>query len=595
MPLQFAIYTASDCAALIADYSNRVQRLRLATNTHGFAECVGFVPMNLAEAFRLYDRPGLPHVVVSDPASGVVYEGRLEDVNITGAGVVLSAFGYSRALDDVPYVALWSTTSVADFSPLLGSEVASRTPEKFSIDTNNRLFVGLQKNATYANLADVGGLRFRNLDRGSRSFIGLEVVYQVLLPVNWKMELNARDGSYGSQVTLATVVGTGALISGALNLAFSGTPRDVLSIEVYNNTGAGVTYAGETGATYAKITGLRIVTTVANRINTTLGTAIAAGTRTVTPGSMARISVGQRLIIGGAVSEAITVIAVTSTTFTAVFAQAHVGGDTVQAFVVYADEIVSDLVTSVSATNSTQLLSSAALIQSPALDLSDEVYEDASMSAILDRLAGLGDNQTTPREWEWGVQEKQALYFRPQSSADRTWYIDISDLDIERTLDYLYNSVYATYQDANGTIQRTAINSDSASSARYGLTRRERISAQTTSSTQAAVQRDAALADGKTPAPRSGVTVDRVYDASGARWPLYCVRASNTVVIRNLAPTLSSTIDRVRIFRLARGEYRIDDDALSLEPETPRPTLDALLARLAVGIAPTAHPWKKNE
>lgn len=62
-------------------------------------------------------------------------------------------------------------------------------------------------------------------------------------------------------------------------------------------------------------------------INTTTTTAVgAAGAATITPGSMANISVGTLLLVdAGGSQETVTVSAVTSTTFTATFANTHSG------------------------------------------------------------------------------------------------------------------------------------------------------------------------------------------------------------------------------------------------------------------------------
>jgi len=65
-------------------------------------------------------------------------------------------------------------------------------------------------------------------------------------------------------------------------------------------------------------------------VNTTLGTTIAAGSQTVTPASMIGIYKGLVLSIGGT-SENVTVTAVTATTFTATFANAHSASDSVTA------------------------------------------------------------------------------------------------------------------------------------------------------------------------------------------------------------------------------------------------------------------------
>jgi Phage gp6-like head-tail connector protein len=64
---------------------------------------------------------------------------------------------------------------------------------------------------------------------------------------------------------------------------------------------------------------------------TTVTAAVAAGAQTVTPASMAGISVGQLLTVDPdtPVAEKVTVTAATSTTFTATFANAHTGGWTI--------------------------------------------------------------------------------------------------------------------------------------------------------------------------------------------------------------------------------------------------------------------------
>lgn len=580
---QFALFDAPG-GTLIADYSHKVQDLTVATNERGFAEAHGFIPMGLAGSFLLYDRAGLPHCVFSDNATSTIHEGRLEDVEIVTDGIKLSAFGYARALGDAPYTALWSVSGVSGWLPITTSDVATRTPERYQMDTNNRLFMAPQKNATYANTGLVGEFHFTPPNGGSRKIIGLQFDYEMLMPVNWQLIASSWNTAW-TRTNLATINATGALQTGSILLQF--TADDRVGIALFFNAAAAL-YAGETGANYVKATNIRVVTSTANWVNTTLTANRAAGTNvTATVGSTANMYVGQRLTINtaGAPSESVTVLSIGgSNQFNATFVNNYVIGNGVNGFRVVADEIAKDLISTINTLNSTQLSSSTALVQSPGLDLLNESYEDQLPSDILTYLVGLGDNQTPPRQWEWGVKEGRQLYFQPQNSASRTWYIDLSDIDINRTIDQIANSVYAVYQDANDRTLRTATASDSLSITRYGLTRRASTAASTTSNTQASVQRDAALADGKDPKPRSGVVLTRVYDGAGARWPLWYVRAGDTVIIRNLPPTLSTSIDRIRIFRLTRTEYHANDDAIQIEPDVPRPTLEALLARLAIGL-----------
>ncbi len=580
--IQFALYTSYG-GSLIADYSHRIRNPIVASNNHGYAECSGFIPLSLSESFWLYDRPGLPHVRFSDGSSGAIYEGRLEDVALSDGGVTVSALGYSRALSDAPYTALWSSTSVAEWRPVLNTEYNTSYPDRFTFDTNNRLYITPQKGSSQGNAPQiVGRIMVEIPHRSSRQVIGMSFDYTLSIAVNWNVGAESWLTGFTSPAGLWGVAGGAAAQAGSVNLTFTGA--DIIDFYLTYNAATAIV-AGETGDVFLRITNLRIVTSTTNRITTTLGTNIAAGTRTVTPASMTRIFVGQSLQIdqgSATIAESVIVTAITSTTFTAVFAFAHITTSTVNAHVIYADEIADDLIATISALNSGQLSTSRALTDSPALDLMNEVYEDRLPSDILDYLAGIGD--ASGNLWEWGVWDYQRLSFRQQGMNARTWYIDLSMLDVQRTLEALHNSVYAVYSDASGRTLRTAATADSASVARYALTRRQALSVSSTSATQAGLQQALALNDGSDPKSRSSVTITQVFDASGARWPLAAVRAGDTMIIRNLAPTLSATIDRIRVFRLARVEYQLESETLRLEPELPRATLEALLAQVAAGV-----------
>jgi len=251
---------------------------------------------------------------------------------------------------------------------------------------------------------------------------------------------------------------------------------------------------------------------------------------------------------------------------------------------VYGSDIASALVAFVTALNSEQLSSDTTLIQSPGLDLLNEVYADVTPAAILTRLAALGDNQTPPRRWEVGVWEGRRLHFRPLGDAARTWYVDVGELMVERSTASLVNSVRARYQDASGRTLRTAYSTDTTSVARYGITRRRSVQADTTSSTQAGAVRDAELEDRRDPRPRGQtVPVRFVEDASGSRYPSHVVRAGDVMVKRNFPPVYGATIDRVRSFRVTRTNYDLFTGLNTLEPEEPPTTLETMLTRQQIG------------
>lgn len=568
--------------------TGRARSVQTETGAHGYERLTCEVPLSLAESFRLYDFPGVLYARLF--CAGSAWEGRVEDIALIADGVAVMALGYWRSLFDLDksYTALWSKTTTEDFEPRVEDLVAGYAPKdkRYKFDTQSRLYITPELGATFGNGIHTGGLLWTIPNGSLRQITGIQFDYAVLLPVNWYARLDTRTSA---DVVVAAgawqVIGTGALLTGSVHLTL--TANDRVEFLIFNATGAPYTVVAETDDLYCKITNLRIVTATTNRVNTIVAAGIAAGTRTVTPAAIARIYVGQQLIIdsGAAVSERVTVTAVTSTTFTAVYANAHGGGFTVQAHVIYGDEIVSHLVSQVSTLNSGQLSGSTALIASPGLDLLDEIYEDQTPADILTYLAELGDNASPPNRWEVGVFEGQRLYFRVRGSAAQQWYVDVADVpQVQRTLELLNNSVYGIYEEAGGRTLRTAANANADSVLRYGITRRTSVKVDTTLAAQAQFVRDMTLTDTKDITPRAQITVTAVYTASGARVPLWMVRSGDRVTIRNLPPTLSTSVDKIRTFVIAETSYSVDERTLSITPEAPLPTVDWLLSRQAKGF-----------
>jgi hypothetical protein len=412
--------------------------------------------------------------------------------------------------------------------------------------------------------------------------VGVQFALEINLPTQhtWRCVSFAGDvsGALSSGAVEASLVGTAAVVSRAYHIILA-TPRPTCGIDVLCNTGAA--YAGQTWASYAKVTQVRVVSSSTNRINTTLTANRAAGANvTATVGSTTGMYVGMELVMnsGAALSEIVTVLSIGSTTqFNATFANAYVIGNAVQGFKVTADEIARDMVSVTNTVNPAQLSSSTALIQSPLSDLLDRSYEDVAMGDVLTQLADLGDSAGA--QWEVGVYEGRQLFFRPQGGG-RTWYVDATDLSIARTIEQMANSIRAAYTDANGRRQSTDVNTDTISVSRYGLRRVIVPSADTTNVTLAGTIRDTALADHRDPLPRASIP----FDATGARYPLWLVRAGDTITIRNLPPNLSGSVDRIRTFRITHTSYDAMTNTLTVEPELPRPTLEVMLARKEEGF-----------
>lgn len=254
---------------------------------------------------------------------------------------------------------------------------------------------------------------------------------------------------------------------------------------------------------------------------------------------------------------------------------------------VYADEIARALADAVSTVNLYYLLPESALIQSPAIDLRDESYEDTAPAQILDYLAFLGDAQN--RRWEWGVTTEGMLYFQPRNTEARVWFIDEGALSVERDLDSLANSAYATYQESSGRTLRTADNTDATSINRWRVTRERAVRSSTTNSAQAATHRDAMLTDKRDPRVLGAVTVSQVFDPYGTPAPPYYVRPGDTLIRRNLGAQ-GSLADRIRSFTVGELTYSPLTRLATIAPDAPDDTLAVLLARQQEGIGLDALP-----
>jgi hypothetical protein len=205
-------------------------------------------------------------------------------------------------------------------------------------------------------------------------------------------------------------------------------------------------------------------------------------------------------------------------------------------------------------------------------DLLSELYEDRTPANILDYLAS--------RElYDWGVNAERVFFFRPRNSVARDWFVEAAGYQVQESLANLSNSVYAQYRTASGRTMRTATASDALSIQSYGLTRRSSVAAQTTSATEAAVWRDSALADGIAYALRATVRIGRITDRGGAERPAYEMLPGDNLIITNLPQTLSPDIDNLSTIRLARVDYNMDTGAVSVESDSPIPTLVTLIAR----------------
>lgn len=236
-------------------------------------------PMSLEDAFRLYSHGGLLYAVATEDG-GIVWRGRVEDVKISDRGAEIQGFGLANFFGDTLYTALWSRTSTADWREVTDNDLANRTPERYELDNNNRLYIALRSGETYANTVDIGELTYAIPHNSDRDIVAFSASYDLTLPKNWQLRLIRCDANFTNLNVIQTITGTGSNATGTISQTFTGQAR--LLVQVRNNTGGNYTATGDTGDWYVKLTNIRAKTTTAA---TVLASDIALALYNAVPGT----------------------------------------------------------------------------------------------------------------------------------------------------------------------------------------------------------------------------------------------------------------------------------------------------------------------
>ncbi|MCP5098350.1 MAG: hypothetical protein GY943_22605 [Chloroflexi bacterium] len=226
-----------------------------------------------------------------------------------------------------------------------------------------------------------------------------------------------------------------------------------------------------------------------------------------------------------------------------------------------------------SALNPGELSSDTSLIEATSSDMWNKEYQDLLIGEILSPLIYYGDQQDPPNVYEIGVYENQQLYYRPRGSNGRTWHVDVPEKELSKTISTMYNEAYATH--GSGDLKRTAVAQIDASVDKYGLKRRVFVST-TTSQANAERRRDTTLEEFQIATPQGDVVIERLQDESGTAYPIWMIRAGDTIHIRNTSITDGDEIDRTSTFTVKRVAYQLLANTVSVTPESDLPYIEYL-------------------
>lgn len=538
------IYTQYSNGELYMDATPYMYNLEYTTNEYGFWYLSCNLRINKQTAADLYKNRKVFHIYYGD-GRNTFFEGRLEDVEYSKEPKIV-AYGYIRAFTDIQVTDLWSTERLDLWKPLVPGmrDQADFRTDFFTVDTSKNIYIALNKNTEPGNAAVA-------LTRALGGF-KFEIPRKGSRPINTaSFQAHVKDQA-------------GALI-------FAGLQR--IETDTYTSSNPDPNpwqYSGTASGYAANI--------VVNPYPTS-GLALYLN------------YVSTSLYIGetGDISLSVPIMRVGTT-------------PSVSGARLYADEILKYTISGIFALNPTQINPTYIGIQSPQKDLKEVIFEDMTGLDVANFLLDYPDSNGN--FYELKVWEDQQVLFRPARQTYNTWYIEISDLVLVRTLESTYNSYRGVYtnkmiykgprkylgarywtQNINGkvwsrgeffyetptieddVVDRTEFYTNTKAVREYGITRQQNVKFNTEDSTTAATKVQALVNTRDSMQIRTDIEVSYVLNEQGSRFDPRFVRSGDKIIIQNIPAALLDEIESV--FFVTETKWNATNKTMILTPEEP--------------------------
>lgn len=227
----------------------------MTTGPHGLEALSGFLPLRSPVSDAIFGAITNPLLYLNAGAA-IIWKGRLEDLSHERNGLRWAAYGPFRWFSDYLYNYIWSTQDLSGVTSCTIDMGSVYDDAKFVLDKNNRIFIGLKKNETYASggSSEIGAQVFYDNHVMGGLIKRVEFDYDVVMPSsNWVARIRSYTEGFigGTTEWSRTSSGSGSAVVTLTN------ERSLIVFEFYNNTGSGVNFTGESGSDYAKFTNLR--------------------------------------------------------------------------------------------------------------------------------------------------------------------------------------------------------------------------------------------------------------------------------------------------------------------------------------------------
>lgn len=235
----------------------------------------------------------------------------------------------------------------------------------------------------------------------------------------------------------------------------------------------------------------------------------------------------------------------------------------------YADEILRYTTNQVINLNTNQVSLDFSGIESPRYDLTDVWYTDKTGLDVINDLLRYPD--TSGNTYELKIWENQKVLFRPKESIN-TWYIDISVIQLNRTLDKFYNQVNSRYTD---TMKRSTMVTVEVA----GFHNRQTVLTLNTNDPNiAATAGNTLLSDYARKPPQSEISATHIRNDQGSYVEAINIRSGDTIIIQNIPPMLFDAIDNTFIVDETIAD--LQSGIVRIIPEKPIAELENLLSKV---------------
>lgn len=232
----------------------RYEKFEVRTSRHGDSSLNIVAVENESIALSLLGTKDNRKIVVC--SDGVpIWFGVVADVLVDGKVVDITAFGRWSFLKSTLVSEIWSHTIPQEWA-VLAPIHTSYSNERYSVDNDGRLYIGLKKNEEYHDT--VRGNWYFEKPYGSSGFIEtFSFSYDVTLPSGYTAEVRSAFHDNSSQVVEWQVNGNGSQQTGSANLT-SLTNGSRLIFLIYKTGTTPTAYTSDTDEFYAYIDALRI-------------------------------------------------------------------------------------------------------------------------------------------------------------------------------------------------------------------------------------------------------------------------------------------------------------------------------------------------